>query len=416
MKNFIKKIKNWLKSEKVVSRATLILLCLSIFGCGVLYTLIITNDSCSNESSSIITLTNNETNVESEIIAEDNLALPSSESEYKEIEQTINFSNLVSNDIDLNLPVVDKPNFTEEDIQSIYDYIYNYANNGVSGGIGEDFNVDYNVTQRPYLSYAPYNNLLYIPASAYDMNMYLGSFSNTPSGLQLSIDSYGFVHINGYSSVSSYLRLDITNLLKYSFLDLSKSYVIYPSNPINFLPADFYVGVYKSGTNANILSSKMFSSSKNVIVNSCKPLNSVKLELQILVGAGNYNDFKFGICLDANSNFTENWQGVQFGNFNYAFGTQAVFDIYRNALYGFNKCFSKFDIYVEEYGDFVKDKVNDIYNNRDFIVNSLSSIVSAPINFLKDTLNFSLFGFNLFNILASILTLLLSAFVIKKLL
>ena len=66
MKRFFEKIKNWLKTEKVVKRSTLILLCLSVFACGILYTFLVTSDTCNNESDieNVSLTSNTETNID----------------------------------------------------------------------------------------------------------------------------------------------------------------------------------------------------------------------------------------------------------------------------------------------------------------------------------------------------------------
>ena len=414
MKRFFEKIKNWLKTEKVVKRSTLILLCLSVFACGILYTFLVTSDTCNNESDieNVSLTSNTETNVDDDILLEDDSPFFTSIEEYSIIENSVG-NQLVVEDFSLDLPTVKRPDITGNEIKEIYDYIYKYANVGLFEPYDDDLHfVDYPVRRVPYLTYGEYENMLYLPESTFAMKMYTTVSSKTDSGLTFRIDENGIIHINGYSSSSSYLLLDISDLIKYNFLDLGKSYCIYTTPIANYsnIIKNYYVSTFYGGTRDSI-SSCVYKFNKGACFSKSVRFPT-DVDLQFLFGAGTYDDLQIKVGFVANDTFNKKWQYASTDMLNkleFASCSQIVYDMYRISIFGFNKAYNNFD----NYADLLEDNV---YNSRATFIDMLSSVVSAPINFMKDTLNFSLFGFNLFNILASILTLILTAFVVKKLL
>ena len=152
MKRFFEKIKNWLKTEKVVKRSTLILLCLSVFACGILYTFLVTSDTCNNESDieNVSLTSNTETNIDTYYVDDtemDNV-------EYVDVDENDMVFDYSEFDFNIDTytkvmtygfrPIL-KPEITQYQLDNIKSTIKNYAN-------------DY---------YKPYDNLLYLKDSNY---------------------------------------------------------------------------------------------------------------------------------------------------------------------------------------------------------------------------------------------------------
>ena len=398
MKKFFEKIKNWLKTEKVVKRSTLILLCLSVFACGILYTFIISCNSCTsnNESETAnVRLASISSNGNTEYIGEmDDLHYVDVDEEEMQLPFDIDFDiDKYSQVMTYGFRPILRPEITQGQLSNIKKTIRNYA----------------------YDYYDYYDNLLYLSDGSYSMH----NIESLPSGLVIEFRN-GYIHINGYTYTDVYFRIDISEIFDKAFINFNTPMFFY-TNVVNGSVSNynssvdyFFVGLRDSN--------KEWLRTTKTFFNGCSysrepyMMSSMPKYLDICLPKGVYNDLTFLTQLEKNENCSTSeigdWFEINSSMKNRIHVSEKPYDVlcmYNNCVYSFNECFNSMDVYQNKLEE-------QVYNTRDTLVSMLSSVVSAPINFMKDTLNFSLFGFNLFNILASILTLILTAFVIKKLL
>lgn len=398
MKKFFEKIKNWLKTEKVVKRSTLILLCLSVFACGILYTFIISRNSCTsnNESETAnVRLASISSNGNTEYIGEmDDLHYVDVDEEEMEMPFDIDFNiDKYTQVMTYGFRPILRPEITQGQLNNIKNTIRDYA----------------------YDYYDYYDNLLYLSNGTYGVH----NTNNLPSGLAIEFRN-GYIHINGSTDELAVLRIDISEIFNNAFINLNSNMFLFTkivsgkvSNYLNSVDY-FYVGL-RDANKEWLRTTKTFFNGRSF---SREPyfMDAMPKYLEIRLYKGVYNDLTFITQLEKNENRSTsvvgNWFEINSSMKNRIHVSEKPYDVmcmYNNCVYSFNECFNSMDVYQNKLEE-------QVYNTRETLVDMLSSVVSAPINFMKDTLNFSLFGFNLFNILASIITLILTAFVIKKLL
>ncbi len=393
MKRLFKKIKNWFDTEKCYSRAVLILMCFAIFTSGILIDYLIDINSCTNNSSNVetVSLISNNYYEDKEYVdnIEDLEFIDVSDEEMLPPFEILDFNiDNYTNVMTYGFRPILRPEITNSQLTNIKTQIRNYA----------------------YDYYKPYDNLLYLTDNVY----YFRNVAGLPVGLTFEVKD-GLIHINGYSDGLAVLRIDISELFNNSFINFNYSMQLYTTLFSDDVEGDFnyfYVGLLDSNKE-HLIDTKTFSDGTSYTKESII-LNRIPKYLEIRVYSGIFNDVTFLPQFERTEYYNEEprWYKNTVNMRKRAHISEKPYDVmcmYNNCVYSFNECFNSMDTYQTKLE-------NETLNSRDTFLSMVSNVVSAPINVLKDSLNFSLFGFNIFNVLCSIATLLLVGFVLKKIL
>lgn len=395
MKKIFIKIKNWFTTETKAKRFIVIILLLLSFVFGVFYGCycVTANNSfnCDSDTLETVSLSSNTYYEDKEYVddIEDLEFIDVTEEEMLPPFEELNFNiDNYTSVMTYGFRPILRPEITNGQLTNIKTQIRNYAN-------------DY---------YKPYDNLLYLTDCYYDFRNVKG----LPSGLGFKVED-GLIHINGYSDGLSILRIDISELFNNSFINFNYNMQLYTTLFSDDVEGDFnyfYVGLLDSNKE-RLIDTKTFSDGTSYTKESII-LNRTPKYLEIRVYSGVFNDVTFLPQFERTDYYTENprWYKNTVNMRKRAHISEKPYDVlcmYNNCIYSFNQCFNSMDTYQTKLE-------NETLNSRDTFLSMVSNVVSAPINVLKDSLNFSLFGFNIFNVLCSIATLLLVGFVLKKIL
>ena len=395
MKKIFIKIKNWFTTETKAKRFIVIILLLLSFVFGVFY-------------GGYCVTANNSFNCDSDTLETVSL---SSNTYYEDKEYVDDIEDLEYIDVaeEEMLPPFEELNFNIDNYTSVMTYGFRpILRPEITNG--QLTNIKTQIREYAYSYYKPYENLLYLTNNVYSFR----NVDGLPIGLTFEVKD-GLIHIHGKSDGLAILRIDISELFENTFINFNYSMQLYTTLFSDNVSGDFgyfYVGLLNS--NKEYLRTTKTHSDGRSYTKEPFVMSSVPKYLEIRVYKGIFNDVTLLPQLERveNSSDTRRWFLNSSNMKKRAHISEKPYDVlcmYNNCVYSFNQCFNSMDTYQ------IKLE-NEVYNSQETLLNMVSNVVSAPINLMRDTLNFSLFGFNIFNVICSIGTLILVGFVLNKIL